>query len=100
MKENSKETVQWHMYGLTKIFELRGPHNIRSDTQPDRNLLLGCLTLSVSSKTTRQTENGLRWNDYVLTKRRQTTLTCGLDWMLLFEKRYVFLVTETMEGCH
>lgn len=46
LKEHSRETVLWHMYGLSKIYEHRGVPNL--DIQLERTLLLQCLSLLVS----------------------------------------------------
>lgn len=46
MRENSKETVRMHMYGLSKIYEHRGFPDIDSDFEI--RLLRGALSLIVS----------------------------------------------------
>lgn len=46
MRENSKETVRMHMYGLSKIYEHRGFPDINSDFEV--RLLRGALSLIVS----------------------------------------------------
>ena len=48
MKDNSEDTVQTHMLGLSKIYEHRGPPYIES--QLEGCLLRGCLPLTVSQQ--------------------------------------------------
>lgn len=48
MKENSKEMIETHMYGLSKIYEHRGPPYLSSTIE--RVLLTGCLSLTVSGE--------------------------------------------------
>ena len=82
LKENNRETVMWHMYGLTKIFELRGPSGIRCDVQPDKNLLLSCITLSVSSKN-KGKKPIKQETAQKLAHHHPTLLTRTLDWSVL-----------------
>lgn len=46
MKERSEETVMWHMYGLSKIFEHRGIPDL--DSEVEYKMMLGSLPLVVS----------------------------------------------------
>lgn len=65
----------WHMYGLTKIFELRGPSQIRCDIQPDRNLVMSCLTLSVSSRDKGKTHKQKTAQKLITTRHKTNTYT-------------------------